>query len=375
MPERGGFPHYMLKEIYEQARGVRDTVQPRLAPGGDRVVLPGIGLTDEDFRRIRRIKIAASGTSRHAGLAGHYMIEQLARVPVDVDHASEFAYRHPMLGSDELVVAITQSGETADTLAALREAKSRGAKTIAIANVIDSTIAREADGVLYTYAGREISIASTKAFTAQLAVLYLLAVYLAQVREAVTKLDLRRLIDDVAAIPKKIETVLNVDFACRELAERFDRSRDFLFLGRGVHYAAALDGALKLKEVSYIHAEGYPAGEMKHGPNALIDESLPVVILVCRDPNDPESVLRYEKTLSNLREVKARSGRVIALAAEDDGGVRESADFVLPIPSAPELLLPILEIVPLQLLAYHIAVRRGLDVDKPRNLAKAVLVE
>jgi glucosamine--fructose-6-phosphate aminotransferase (isomerizing) len=365
----------MLKEIYEQPRGVRDTVVPRLAPTGDRVVLPGIGLSDEDFRRVHRIKIAASGTSRHAGLAGHYMIEQLARVPVDVDHASEFAYRHPMLEGDELVVAITQSGETADTLAALREAKARGAKTIAIANVIDSTIAREADGVLYTYAGREISIASTKAFTAQLAVLYLLAVYLAQVRETVTKLDLRRLIEEVAAIPKKLEILLNVDFLCRDLATRYDLARDFLFLGRGVHYAAALDGALKLKEVTYIHAEGYPAGEMKHGPNALIDDSLPVVILVCRDPNDSESVLRYEKTLSNLREVKARSGRVIALAAEDDAEVHESADHVIPIPRAPELLLPILEIVPLQLLAYHIAVRRGLDVDKPRNLSKAVLVE
>ena len=375
MPEKGGFPHYMLKEIHEQPHGLRETLLPRLSSGRDRIVLPGIGLSEDAFRRLRRIKIAGSGTSRHAGLAGAYMIEQLARVPVDVDHASEFAYRDPIIGPDELTIAITQSGETADTLKALREAKSHGSWTMAIANVIDSTIAREADGVLYTYAGREVSIASTKAFTAQLAILYLIGLYLAQVRQTVDDGTLRRHIAALEEIPAKVEAVLKADPVCRELAERYHDATDFLYLGRGVHYAAALDGALKLKEVSYIHAKAYPSGEAKHGPNALIDGNLPVVILATRDPNDAGSMVRHERSLANLKEIKARSGRVIAVVNEDDDVARQASDQAILVPAAPELLLPILEIVPLQLLAYHIAVRRGLDVDRPRNLAKAVLVE
>jgi glucosamine--fructose-6-phosphate aminotransferase (isomerizing) len=375
MPTRGNFPHYMLKEIYEQPRGLRDTVSPRISQAHDRVVLPGKGTSEADFRRLKGVKIAASGTSRHAGLAGKYMIEALARLPVEVDHASEFAYRSPIVGEDDLTVVITQSGETADTLNALREAKARGSHTVAICNVIDSTIAREADAALYTYAGPEISIASTKAFTAQLGVLYLLALYLAQARETLAPQELAGYIAELVSMPQKLDAVLRFDDACRGMAEKYFRARDFLYLGRGIHYAVALDGSLKLKEVSYIHAEGYPAGEMKHGPNALIDSTLPVVIVATRDRNDQGSMLRYEKTLSNLREVKARSGKVIAIAVEGDEALCDEADDTLLIRAAPELLLPILEIVPLQLLAYHIAVRRGCDVDKPRNLAKAVLVE
>jgi glutamine---fructose-6-phosphate transaminase (isomerizing) len=375
MSERGSFPHHMLKEIHEQPRGVRDTVVPRLTSAHDRVVFPGLGVEESECRAVRRIKIVGSGTSRHAGLAGKYMIERLARLPVEVDHASEFAYRDAIIGENELVVAITQSGETVDTLNALREASARGARTIGICNVIDSTIAREADGALYTYAGPEISIASTKAFTAQLAVLYLLALYLAEHRGELMGEALQQRIGALLDVPEKIELALTTSEQCRQLAEEYCSARDFLYLGRGVHYPVALDGALKLKEVSYIHAEGYPAGEMKHGPNALIDEDLPVVILATRDDASAGSRTRYEKTLSNLKEVKARSGQVIAVAVEGDDEIAESADHVIFVPRAPELLLPLLEIVPLQLLAYHVAVRRGLDVDKPRNLAKAVLVE
>jgi len=369
------FPHHMLREIYEQPRGVRDTVEPRLTPERDAITLPGSGLTPESVRRLERVRIAASGSSRHAGIAGKYMLEQLAGLPVEVDHASEFAYRNPIVERSELVVAITQSGETADTLQALREAKSRGCCTLAIANVVASTIPREADGVLYTYAGREISIAATKSFTAQLAVLYLLALYCGQQRGVVSAEAARGAIAALVALPGLLERVLESDAACRTLAEQYHTAEDFLYLGRGVHYAVALDGALKLKEVTYIHAEGYPAGEMKHGPNALIDEALPVIVLATRDAADEGSRVRYDKTMANLREVKARGGRVIALANENDEEIAAEADHVVWIPSAPELLLPMLEIVPLQLVAYHIAVRKGLNVDRPRNLAKAVLVE
>ncbi|HZQ93312.1 MAG TPA: glutamine--fructose-6-phosphate transaminase (isomerizing) [Terriglobales bacterium] len=375
MSERAGFPHHMLKEIHEQPRGVRETVVPRLTSAHERVVFPGLGIEESEFRALRRIQIVGSGTSRHAGLAGKYMIEQLARLPVEVDHASEFAYRDPIVGGNELVVAITQSGETVDTLNALREASARGGRTIGICNVIDSTIAREADGALYTYAGPEISIASTKAFTAQLAVLYLLALYLGEHCGNLSGEALRQRIAALLDVPAAIDSALQTAGQCRQLAEEYCGVRDFLYLGRGVHYPVALDGALKLKEVSYIHAEGHPAGEMKHGPNALIDEDLPVVILATRDDASAGSRTRYEKTLSNLKEVKARSGQVIAVAVEGDDEIAESADHVIFVPPAPELLLPMLEIVPLQLLAYYVAVRRGLDVDKPRNLAKAVLVE
>jgi len=294
---------------------------------------------------------------------------------VEVDYASEWRYRNPIVDKDTITLVISQSGETADTIAAQREAKSRGSKTLAICNVVGSMITREAAGTVYTHAGPEIGVASTKAFTGQLTALYIFAMYLAQVRGAMTAEQAQAAMQELTRIPGKLETVLAHDAACDELAKRYQKVHDFLFLGRGIHYPIALEGALKLKEISYIHAEGYPAGEMKHGPNALIDENLPVVVIATRDVNNPGSVLRYEKTMSNLKEVKARSGVVIALATEGDEEIKEAADHVVYVPAAPEELSPILEIVPLQLLAYHIAVRRGCDVDQPRNLAKSVTVE
>jgi glutamine---fructose-6-phosphate transaminase (isomerizing) len=292
-----------------------------------------------------------------------------------VDYASEWRYRNPIVDPDTITLVISQSGETADTIAAQREAKAKGSKTLAICNVVGSMITREAAGTIYTHAGPEIGVASTKAFTGQLTALYIFAMYLAQVRDVMKPEQARSAMLELTRIPAKLEHLLAQDEACDDLAKRYQKVHDFLFLGRGIHYPIALEGALKLKEISYIHAEGYPAGEMKHGPNALIDENLPVVVIATRDQSDPDSVLRYEKTISNLKEVKARSGVVIALATEGDEEIKESADHVLFIPPAPEELSPILEIVPLQLLAYHIAVRRGCDVDQPRNLAKSVTVE
>jgi glucosamine--fructose-6-phosphate aminotransferase (isomerizing) len=303
------------------------------------------------------------------------MIESMARVPVEVDYASEWRYRDPIVGADEITMVISQSGETADTIAAQREAKAKGSKTLAICNVVGSMITREAAGTIYTHAGPEIGVASTKAFTAQLTALYLFSLYLAQVRGTMSKEQATQAVYELTRIPGKIEQLLTRDEQCEELAKLYVRAQDFLFLGRGIHYPIALEGALKLKEISYIHAEGYPAGEMKHGPNALIDENLPVVIIATRDPKSELSMIRYEKSMSNLKEVKARSGKVIALATEGDEEMKDAADHVLYIPPAPEELAPILEIVPLQLLAYHIAVRRGCDVDQPRNLAKSVTVE
>jgi glucosamine--fructose-6-phosphate aminotransferase (isomerizing) len=375
MAEKGGFKHFMLKEIYEQPRAVRDTTLGRVSLDSGRVYLDEMEISDEDFRSLKKINIAACGTSWHAGLAGKFMIERLARVPVDVDYASEYRYRDPILCADDLTMLITQSGETADTIAAQREAKAKDSKTVAICNVVGSMVTREAHGTIYTHAGPEIGVASTKAFTAQLTALVLFALYLAEKRGQLTVEQEKRLISELTKIPGKLEALLAREEECEDLAKEYSRAQDFLFLGRGIHYPIALEGALKLKEISYIHAEGYPAGEMKHGPNALIDENLPVVIIATCDKNDPTSVLRYEKTISNLKEVKARSGKVIALATEGDEEIMESADHVIYIPEAPELLAPILEIVPLQLLAYHIAVRRGCDVDQPRNLAKSVTVE
>jgi glucosamine--fructose-6-phosphate aminotransferase (isomerizing) len=294
---------------------------------------------------------------------------------VEVDYASEWRYRDPIIAPETITLVISQSGETADTIAAQREAKARGSKTLAICNVVGSMITREAAGTIYTHAGPEIGVASTKAFTGQLTALYLFALYLAQVRGKMTAEQTRAAVQELLRIPGKLETLLTHDETCENLAKTYVRAQDFLFLGRGIHYPIALEGALKLKEISYIHAEGYPAGEMKHGPNALIDENLPVVIIATRDSNDPGSMVRYEKTISNLKEVKARSGIVIALATEGDEEIKEAADHVIYIPPAPEELSAILEIVPLQLLAYHIAVRRGCDVDQPRNLAKSVTVE
>ena len=375
MAEKGGFKHFMLKEIYEQPRAVRETALGRLSLDSGRIFLDEMQISDAEFRSAKKINIVACGTSWHAALAGKFMIESFARVPVEVDYASEWRYRDPIVGDHTITLVISQSGETADTIAAQREAKAMGSKTLAICNVVGSMITREAAGTIYTHAGPEIGVASTKAFTCQLAALYLFALYVAQVRDTMTTEELRKAAEELTLIPAKIEDILTHDEKCEELAKRFQRAQDFLFLGRGIHYPIALEGALKLKEISYIHAEGYPAGEMKHGPNALIDENLPVVVIATRDVNNPGSMVRYEKTMSNLKEVKARSGVVIALATEGDEEIKEAADYVLYVPAAPEELSPILEIVPLQLLAYHIAVRRGCDVDQPRNLAKSVTVE
>jgi glucosamine--fructose-6-phosphate aminotransferase (isomerizing) len=375
MAEKGGFTHFMLKEIFEQPRAVKETTLGRVSPDTGEIFFQEMRITEAELRSLKKINIAACGTSWHAGLAGKYMIERLARLPVEIDFASEFRYREPIVDNNTLTALITQSGETADTIAALREAKAQGSQTLAICNVVGSMATREADGTVYTHAGPEIGVASTKAFTAQLTALFLFALHVANLRETLTPDQARRYVHELAQLPGKLESVLAREEETEYLAGEYQRSQDFLFLGRGIHYPIALEGALKLKEISYIHAEGYPAGEMKHGPNALIDDRLPVVIIATRDINDSRSVVRYDKTLSNLKEVKARSGRVIAIATEGDKDIEDAADHTVFVPAAPELLSPILEIVPLQLLAYHIAVRRGCDVDQPRNLAKSVTVE
>jgi glutamine---fructose-6-phosphate transaminase (isomerizing) len=375
MAEKGGFKHFMQKEIFEQPRAVRDTLLGRISQVSGKVFLDKMDITEEQFRTFRDVKIVACGTSWHAGLAGKFMIEKLAHMPVEVDYGSEFRYRDPILDDRSLVIAISQSGETADTLAAEREARQKGAKLLAICNVVGSMLTREANGTIYTHAGPEIGVASTKAFTGQLTALLLTALHLGQARGALAPAGSQHLMQELTRLPHKIESILQHDAEIEELARRFFRTTDFLYLGRGIHYPIALEGALKLKEISYIHAEGYPAGEMKHGPNALIDENLPVVVIATRDESDPFSMTRYEKTISNLQEVKARDGIVIAIVTEGDRLARETADHVVEIPAALDLTAPILEIVPLQLLAYYIAVRRGCDVDQPRNLAKSVTVE
>jgi glucosamine--fructose-6-phosphate aminotransferase (isomerizing) len=375
MAEKGGFKHFMQKEIFEQPRAVRDTLLGRISQETGKVFLDQMDITEEEFRNFHNVKLIACGTSWHAALAGKFMIEKLAQMPAEVDYGSEFRYRDPIIDSKSLAMAISQSGETADTLAAEREARQKGAKVLGICNVVGSMLTREANGTIYTHAGPEIGVASTKAFTGQLTALMLTALYLSQVRGKLTPASAQNLMQELTRVPHKIESILQRDAALEELARLFFRHTDFLYLGRGIHYPIALEGALKLKEISYIHAEGYPAGEMKHGPNALIDENLPVVIIATRDESDPASMIRYEKTISNLQEVKARDGIVIAIVTEGDQLARDTADHIIEIPAVPELLAPILEIVPLQLLAYHIAVRRGCDVDQPRNLAKSVTVE
>ena len=375
MADKREFPHHMIKEIFEQPQGLHDTIAPRVSLPEGLVQLNEVPIRREELRGLSRINIVASGTSRHAGMVGQYMIQELAAIPVDVDYASEFEYRNPMIGQSELTIVITQSGETADTGAAQREAKARGSRTVAISNVAGTTIAREADGVIYTLAGPEISIASTKAFTAQMAALFLFALHLAQARETLN-VDLQEhYVRELLELPPKVKVLLGCASQCEQIAAEFQKVDDFLFMGRAIHYPIAMDGALKLKEVSYVHAEGYPTGETKHGPNALIDENLPVVIIATRDPNNPGSNLRYEKTLSNIAGFKKQSSRVIALASEGDAEVTKLADHTIFIPHAPELLSPILEIVPLQLFAYYMAVKRGLDVDRPRNLVKSVTLE
>ena len=369
--EKGGHKHFMLKEIYEQPAAARDTILGRVSLDQGHVFLEEVNISDSTFRALEKVTIVACGTSWHAGLVGKYLIEALAQVPVEVDYGSEYRYRNPIVANRELAIAITQSGETADTLAALREARRKGASTIAICNVVGSMATREAEGTVYTHAGPEIGVASTKAFTSQLVALHLLALYLAQVRGTLSSSEIRRHIGELLQMPHILEQALKASAATAKVAERFYSRSDFLFLGRGVNYPIALEGALKLKEISYIHAEGYPAGEMKHGPIALIDEQMPVVALA---PDDHV----FEKMIGNVQEAKARGGSVIAITTAGDSkmtAVLDTRDVMLPMPATTPLLTPIVMTVPLQLLAYHIAVRRGCDVDQPRNLAKSVTVE
>ena len=368
MLEKGGYSHFMLKEIYEQARSVRDSMRGRIYPQKGLVKLSGIADYAELFKNANRIIIVACGTSWHAGLVGEYLIEEYARIPVEVEYASEFRYRNPIILENDIVIAISQSGETADTMAALNLAKQKGATIFGICNVVGSSIPRLTDAGVYTHAGPEIGVASTKAFTAQVTVLTLIAFYLAQEKGAISKSKLATLLTELDSIPELIKKTLSCDSKCLEIAERFQDATNALFLGRGSSFPVALEGALKLKEISYIHAEGYPAAEMKHGPIALIDEKMPVIVIATQNSS-------YEKVISNIQEVKARKGQVIAIVTEGDVEVKKMADFVIEIPHANEAFLPLLATIPLQLLAYHIAVLRGCNIDQPRNLAKSVTVE
>lgn len=372
-PDKHGFPHYMLKEIYEQPEAVRQTIEACVNSAGH-IALPGSGISDNDVRTLRKIDIAASGSSRHAGLAGEFMIERMTGIPVEVDFASQYCYRDPIVEPCELAVFISQSGTTVDTVAALQVARKKGAKTLAICNVKDTPLTRDADAMVLTYAGTETSIAATKSFTTQLTALFLLAAHIARVRgssDAAVDAALRL----VRKLPDEIHHVLEQDRQCLALARVFAQYESFLFLGRDIDYPIALEGALKLKEVSYIHAEGYPTGEMKHGPSAMIDESLPLVVLATRDESDPSSRLRYEKTVSNIREITQRGTPVLAVVTEGDKEVRQATPYLIEVPNVPVLLQPILEVVPLQLFAYHVAVLKGRDVDAPRHLSKSVVVE
>ncbi len=366
--EKSGFPHFMLKEIYEQPQTILDTMRGRYSFEEGEADLPDIGLTNAQFAAVGRIWIVACGTSWHSGLVGKYLLEEMVRTPVQVDIGSEFRYRDPLVEKNDLFITISQSGETADTLAAAREAKQKGARVVSIVNVVGSTLARESDGVLYTHCGPEIGVASTKAFTSQLTALYMLALHLGRVRGALSKKDGKAWLDRLVALPTLVKSILAREAEIVAIAKRYYKKRNFLYLARGINYPIALEGALKLKEISYIHAEGYAAGEMKHGPIALIDKDMPVVVLAPRDR-------LYEKTVSNLMEVKARHAPVIAIVAEGERELGRTADAVFTIPETHPLLSPILFAIPLQLLAYHVAILRGKDVDQPRNLAKSVTVE
>ena len=368
MAEKGGYRHFMLKEIFEQPRAIMDTMRGRLSQETGAIHLEEMNVSQERLARIKKIFVVACGTSWHAGLAGKYMIEELASIPTEVDIASEFRYRNPLVGPDDLFIAITQSGETADTLAAMREAKKKGAVVVVVCNVVGSTASREADGVVYTHAGPEIGVASTKAFTAQLTALYLFGLFFAGLRKTVGVDELKKKIADLVHIPSLVERCLEDNEQIEQIAKLFFKANDFLYLGRGPNFPVALEGALKLKEISYIHAEGYPAGEMKHGPIALIDENMPVVVLAGKNGV-------YEKILANIEEVKARGGIVIAITTDGDTEIVKRVDHAISVPATNQLLMPILMCLPLQLLAYHIAVLRGADVDQPRNLAKSVTVE
>ncbi|WP_426058393.1 glutamine--fructose-6-phosphate transaminase (isomerizing) [Hymenobacter sp. B1770] len=366
--EKGGYEHFMLKEIFEQPRSILDSMRGRLELEAGHLNMGGIRAYEQKFVNAQRIIIVACGTSWHAGLVAEYLIEDLARIPVEVEYASEFRYRNPVITERDIVIAISQSGETADTLAAIELAKSKGATIFGVCNVVGSSIARATDAGAYTHAGPEIGVASTKAFTAQVTVLTLLAMIMGQKRGTITDTKLRELMVELDTIPSKVEKALELDHEIQAIAEIFKDASNFLYLGRGYNFPVALEGALKLKEISYIHAEGYPAAEMKHGPIALIDENMPVVVIATRDSS-------YEKVVSNIQEVKARKGRIIAVVSEGDKVIPAMAEFVIEVPHTSEVLMPLVSVVPLQLLSYHIAVLRGCNVDQPRNLAKSVTVE
>ncbi|MCF8369185.1 MAG: glutamine--fructose-6-phosphate transaminase (isomerizing) [Bacteroidales bacterium] len=366
--EKGGYEHFMLKEIFEQPNSILDSLRGRLNAKEGTVKLGGIVDYEQKMANAKRIIIVACGTSWHAGLVGEYLFEDLARMPVEVEYASEFRYRNPIISEEDVVIAISQSGETADTLAAIELAKSKGATIIGICNVVGSSIARATDAGSYTHAGPEIGVASTKAFTAQVTILTLMALRLAQMRNTIPQKRFRELLTELESIPQKVKETLKIDGQVKELAKMFVYARNFLYLGRGYNFPVAMEGALKLKEISYIHAEGYPAAEMKHGPIALIDSEMPVVVIATNRGT-------YDKVISNIQEVKARKGRIVAVVTKGDKAVKELADFILEVPETEELLVPILATIPLQLLSYHIAVMRGCNVDQPRNLAKSVTVE
>ncbi|MCK5286338.1 MAG: glutamine--fructose-6-phosphate transaminase (isomerizing), partial [Thermodesulfovibrionia bacterium] len=368
MAEKGGYRHFMLKEIYEQPRAIRDTIRGRFSLETGNVNLEELSIKASELKKLNKIFIVACGTSWHAALVGKYMIEDIAGIPAEVDIASEFRYRNPIFPKDSLTIVITQSGETADTLAAQREARKYGSKVLSICNVVGSTSSREANSIFFTHSGPEIGVASTKAFTSQLVALYLFSIAAAKARGGVDKRASKELLNDLILLPEKVESVLKLNNYILKIAKEFFQVKDFLYLGRSVNYPIALEGALKLKEISYIHAEGYPAGEMKHGPIALIDDDLPVLVLAADDKV-------YEKILSNIEEVKSRGGTVIALAVEGDNTIASLVRHTIFIPRINPYLSTVLFTVPLQLLAYHIAVLRGCDVDQPRNLAKSVTVE
>lgn len=366
--EKGGYDHFMLKEIFEQPQTIFDSLRGRLDAKKGTLTIGGIREHEEMLSKAKRIIIVACGTSWHAGLIAEYMIEELCRIPVEVEYASEFRYRNPVVGPGDVIIAVSQSGETADTLVAIESAKQNGAIILGVCNVVGSSIARLSDAGAYTHAGPEIGVASTKAFTAQLAVLCIIGLKVAQVKGSITAQRFQHLLDELDNISEKVATVLKLNDRIKEVAAKYKDARDFLYLGRGYNFPVALEGALKLKEISYIHAEGYPAAEMKHGPIALVDENLPVVFVATRDSY-------YDKVVSNIQEIKARKGKVIAVITEGDDVIPGMADDVIIVPAADELVAPIISVIPMQLLAYHIGVLKGLDVDKPRNLAKSVTVE
>jgi glutamine---fructose-6-phosphate transaminase (isomerizing) len=370
----GNFPHYMLKEIFDQPRAVMDAIAHYLPAESQRKTLEDVRLTEDEIRATQKINIVASGASRHAGMVGEFIFERLARVPVEVDFASQYCYRDPFTAANELTVLLSQSGTTKDTLLAQREAKAKGAKTLAICNVQGAPITLESDGNIYTHAGEEVSIAATKSFTAQLVALFALGVHLGNVRRTITAEETREYLRELMALPEKVETTLGCDAQCKALAASLKGFDTFMFLGRDISYPIALEGALKLKETSYIHAEGYPTGEMKHGPQALVDENMPVVMIIARD-GDAASKLRYEKSVALLDELVKKGARVVVVCNQIEAAVRALTKDVVVIPAASGLLSPVLEIIPLQLFAYHVAVMRGVNVDKPRNLSKSVLTE